>query len=428
MSRLDGIEGAHRFLHISPLMDFFSNCPGTAILDFLTTLYSNFSYSYLQGSTQRVILQSISLLDPIGQSATYTRTYTYDSQNRLTEATVTNNGMQVEDWKYGYDHVGNRTSYSVLSSGENVSYSYNAANELTTKVDGATTTTYTYDANGNQTGSTGGPSFTYNTKNQTTAIGSDSYTYSGPDQRDRVTVNSTSFVYSGLGLSSQSSSGGTTYYTRCSCGLLNSEQTPDGKRYYYLFDGLGSIVGLTDSTGSEVNAYDYDPYGNMLNQKEGVSNPWKYAGGYLDSSTSLYKFGVRYYDPTLGRWTQQDPVGGSLGDLNAANRYVYADDDPVNAVDPSGKFGVLPIIGGFFGLFPIPVGIIALLSQTEAQEVASGAGLAVVIAILALLPAPFEFPSVEIFVGVAEYEANCGSLGVNVYLYFSGMVDFYCGS
>ncbi|HXL36397.1 MAG TPA: RHS repeat-associated core domain-containing protein, partial [Ktedonobacteraceae bacterium] len=45
----------------------------------------------------------------------------------------------------------------------------------------------------------------------------------------------------------------------------------------------------------------------------------------------------RYYDPSLGRWMQQDPVAGSLGDLNAANRYRYANDDPVNVVDPSGR-------------------------------------------------------------------------------------------
>jgi RHS repeat-associated protein len=71
----------------------------------------------------------------------------------------------------------------------------------------------------------------------------------------------------------------------------------------------------------------------MLHQTEGVTNPWKFAGGFLDSSTGLYKFGTRYDDPTLGRWTQQDPVGGSLGDLNAANRYTYAGDDPVNEVE-----------------------------------------------------------------------------------------------
>lgn len=76
----------------------------------------------------------------------------------------------------------------------------------------------------------------------------------------------------------------------------------------------------------------------MLHQQDqsGLTNPWKYASSYLDSSTNLYKFGTRYEDPSLGRWTQQDPVGGSLGDLNAANRYTYASDDPVNEVDPTG--------------------------------------------------------------------------------------------
>src|SRR5258706_8723159 len=71
--------------------------------------------------------------------------------------------------------------------------------------------------------------------------------------------------------------------------------------------------------------------------RKGETNPWKFAAGYLDSNTGLYKYGTRYYDPTLGRWTQQNPVGGSLGDLNSANRYVYANDDPVNMVDPSGQ-------------------------------------------------------------------------------------------
>ncbi len=75
-------------------------------------------------------------------------------------------------------------------------------------------------------------------------------------------------------------------------------------RYYYLFDGLGSIVGMTSDSGNKVNNYDYDAYGVMLNQveKTGVNNPFKYAGGYLDAS-GYYQFGVRYYDPSLGRWT-----------------------------------------------------------------------------------------------------------------------------
>jgi len=110
----------------------------------------------------------------------------------------------------------------------------------------------------------------------------------------------------------------------------------NGQKYYYLFDGLLSVVGLTgNENGSvtKVNAYDDDPYGVILADTDYVTNPWKFAGGYLDG-TGLYKFGVRYYNPELGRWTQQDPVGGSLGDLGSVNRYVYAGDDPVNLCCP----------------------------------------------------------------------------------------------
>jgi RHS repeat-associated protein len=48
------------------------------------------------------------------------------------------------------------------------------------------------------------------------------------------------------------------------------------------------------------------------------------------------KFGTRYYDPAVGRWTQQDPVAGSIGDPRTVNRYVYVGDNPVNFVDPGG--------------------------------------------------------------------------------------------
>ncbi len=210
----------------------------------------------------------------------------------------------MRQYNYTYDDNGNRTQDVLEVSGQSTvttNYSYGASSELLSKqIQGGATTTYTYDGNGNQTGSTGGPSFTYNAKDQAVTLGSGtSATYSGTNQTERVQVNTTSYVYGTLGLASQQTSSGTTAYVRCSCGLLNNERTPDGKKYYYLFDGLGSIVAMTDGTGKEVNAYDYDPYGNMVNSVEqsGLNNPWKFAGGFLDRSTGLYKYGIRYYDP-----------------------------------------------------------------------------------------------------------------------------------
>ena len=71
------------------------------------------------------------------------------------------------------------------------------------------------------------------------------------------------------------------------------------------------------------------------------SNIWRFASGQFDSSTGLYKFGIRYDDTSLGRWTQRMPVGGSLLEMTKANPYVCTQDDPVNVVDI--RVGVLHV-------------------------------------------------------------------------------------
>ena len=103
------------------------------------------------------------------------------------------------------------------------------------------------------------------------------------------------------------------------------------------FDNLDSAFGLTDSNGTLVSTYQYDPYGNLTSSTGSVTNPWRFAGGYFDSSTGLYKFGTRYYDAAIERWSQQDPLRGQLNDPTSLNRYLYAGDDPVNFTDPSGR-------------------------------------------------------------------------------------------
>jgi YD repeat-containing protein len=40
----------------------------------------------------------------------------------------------------------------------------------------------------------------------------------------------------------------------------------NGNAYYYHFDGLGSVIGLSDSTGTTVKTYEYDSFGNIKNQ------------------------------------------------------------------------------------------------------------------------------------------------------------------
>jgi RHS repeat-associated protein len=93
-----------------------------------------------------------------------------------------------------------------------------------------------------------------------------------------------------------------------------------------------------------VSTYQYDPYGNLLSSTGSVANPWRFAGGYFDSSTGLYKYGTRYYNPGFGRWSQQDPLRGQLNDPTSLNRYLYAGDDLVNMPDPSGRDYIFDIL------------------------------------------------------------------------------------
>ncbi len=347
--------------------------------------------------------------------------YTYDSLNRLREASV----GQVTDYKYQYDIPGNLTSSTLGIGATPTTYSYNAANELTESTQGSTNLTYSYDADGNLSGwSSGGLSFSYNTLNQTTAISGNTYSYSGSDQTDRVQAGGTSFINSKFSISSQTDASGTTYYTHDSSGRLIDERTPSGA-YYYLFDGLGSIVGLTDSNGTLVSTYQYDPYGNLTSSTGSVANPWRFAGGYFDSSTGLYKFGTRYYNPGFGRWSQQDPVRGSLADPTSLNRYVYAGDDPVNRVDPSGKFEIEPLWGPkIFGI-SLPFAIIVELTQGEAEEVASGSGLLASIFAIISIPALGIWVTI-VWLEVVTVEPNCGGLGVKIILFFVGAPITIC--
>jgi RHS repeat-associated protein len=136
-----------------------------------------------------------------------------------------------------------------------------------------------------------------------------------------------------LGLGTKTTGATNAYYTRDPGGQLLSDRTSAGT-YNYLFDGLGSVVGLTNSSGTVAKSYSYDPYGAVTPGSGTVDNPWQYAGGYWDTSAGVEKFGQRYYDPAIARWTQPDPIDAT--GIQQGNRYLYVDGDPTNDTDPMG--------------------------------------------------------------------------------------------
>ena len=116
----------------------------------------------------------------------------------------------------------------------------------------------------------------------------------------------------------------------------------DGITYYYQRDGLGSITSLSDGDGTKLKTYQYDSFGNIINETGTVENPYTYTGRERDSETGLYHYRARYYDPTIGRFLSEDPIGFWGGDVNL---YGYVLNNPVNWVDPFGKFNI-PFVNG----------------------------------------------------------------------------------
>jgi RHS repeat-associated protein len=104
--------------------------------------------------------------------------------------------------------------------------------------------------------------------------------------------------------------------------------------YYYHFDGLGSVVALTNSSGSTVELYEYSVYGQVAASDANIPNRFMFTGREFDQETGLYYYRARYYNPEVGRFLQTDPVGYGDG----IGWYTYCGNSPIGRTDPSGEW------------------------------------------------------------------------------------------
>ncbi len=238
--------------------------------------------------------------------------------------------------------------FSMLNNSKppNTSCTHNIDNRLLT----AGTISFGYDDNGNLITKTLGSSVTnyswdFNDMlNQLTA-GTNTYTYRYDGLGNRVVrvENGVEKRYV-FGLAETDANGNITAYYVYGNGLI-SKITPANESYFYHFDGLGSTIAITDSSGNVVNRYAYDEHGKVLNQEEAISNPFKYVGrfGVMDEGNGLLYMRARFYDPEVGRFISKDPIGFAGGDLNL---YAYVFNNPVNEIDPLGLYSFDDFING----------------------------------------------------------------------------------
>ncbi|MDK2127045.1 RHS repeat domain-containing protein, partial [Parachitinimonas caeni] len=118
-----------------------------------------------------------------------------------------------------------------------------------------------------------------------------------------------------------------------------SEATAPFHIYYYHPDQIGTPRELTNAAGQIVWRAEYLAWGNTLKlhwltDVAPVEQPLRFQGQYYDEETGLHYNRFRYYDPDLGRFVSQDPIGLRGG----INLFEYAP-NPLEWIDPMGLSG-----------------------------------------------------------------------------------------
>jgi RHS repeat-associated protein len=258
-------------------------------------------------------------------------TYTYDPLGRLMAAA--NTTIPAYSGSYTYDPVGRITSGSGMGT---MTYpSAGLAHPHAPTTVGAAT--YTYDAAGERTGD-GTSTFAYDQLGRlaatTTGGVTTSYVYDGANHR--VKAGNITFVgMDGQILYTTDGTAATKYYYYGTQRVARKDS--GGTVYYYAGDHLGSPHLILSATGTVVRQSIFSPYGAVLSQTGTVTDPFGLTGRYRDTN-GTYKLGKRYLAPTAGAFLTPD-TSGKLDPSapQTLNRYSYAQDDPINMVDPSGE-------------------------------------------------------------------------------------------
>jgi RHS repeat-associated protein len=306
---------------------------GYSVTDLVTTIthsvnggssLSSFSYGY--DSAARLT----SSTGPEGTLA-----YTNDSIGELTRVT----GARTET--YTYDAQGNRTSangqtYGAPGPGNRLttdgvySYGYDAEGNLTTKTllsDSTKVTTYTWDYRNRLT------------EVQTPTAQDDTFIYDIFDRRIGKSVNGGTTRWTAYdGANPYADFNGTSLSNRYLYGdpldqLFARVDTSGNTTAWYLGDNLGSIRQLISNSGTVLDNVTYgDSYGNNPSDS-GTGDRFKFTAREYDTEIGLYYVRARYYDANVGRFLSQDPLGFGAGD---ANLYRYVGNGPTNDTDALG--------------------------------------------------------------------------------------------
>ncbi|MGW1929527.1 LamG-like jellyroll fold domain-containing protein [Streptomyces sp. NPDC001919] len=307
------------------------------------------------------------------------RTFGYDSLQRLTSDKLTSpTGKDLASTTYGWDANDNETSKITtgVTGATSNTYTYDWADRLTSWNNGTTTENYGYDASGNRT-RVGGDTYTYDARNRLTSDGHSSYTYTARgtmssvmDEGGRITPvkadafnrvmqeGDRSYTYDGLdrvleakdetgvalhtfqysGAGNDVASDGVTSYSRNADNSLVGVKTAVSS-VLALTDMHDDVVAQFTATGEALTgSTTYSPFGKVV-QTTGMLGALGYQSGWTDPETAKVNMAARWYSPQTGQFNSRDTVATSgVPSSIGANRYAYANGNPMTGVDPTGHW------------------------------------------------------------------------------------------
>jgi len=316
-----------------------------------TTTVSSFTYGYDRNGNR---LSQVEVNGGPGE----TTGYTYDALNRLATVTypVDANYPAGRVVTYVLDDVGNRTreterttAGAVLADKQGVFDNLNRLTTLTDLVDGSKTTTFTWDANGNQRTKTVGAvttEYRYDCRDKLVEVvegastpGRFQYDFEGRRSKKIGSDGVVQYVYDQTSVLAEfdGSAAPVAKYEYGSDRLMSMARSGEGRRWYSL-DGLRSVVNLTDDSGSTVASYHLDAWGNFRFPTElGASkNHFAFTGYEWDPELGLFNAKARYFDPQIGRFITQDSFLGQIDDPPSLHRYFHANANPTRYRDEDG--------------------------------------------------------------------------------------------
>ncbi len=260
-----------------------------------------------------------------------TTRYGYDSMRRLAKVEYPNATEELF-----YDKAGNRTRR--LYNGAEELYQYDRRNRLTAHTKGGVTSQYEYDNAGNLLKDDNAryeyDAFNRNTKVETFNGNIQINRYDAEGLRHEMEENGklVSFIFRGDEVVAEESQEERIRYIRTSV-LLASDAESARTYYHYASDEMSSVTHVVDSENEEIlNRYEYDAWGNLTACEEKVHNRFKFNGQQYDPVSQQYYLRARYYNPVIGRFTQEDSYN-----VDGLNLYAYCRNNPVYYVDPSGN-------------------------------------------------------------------------------------------